>query len=354
MLTKLLSSVRSARDSKSSRLDTTCDFSLETLEERRMLAGNVDVMVRGDNVTLRGDNDANELTITETGGMYIISGDNGTTLSGDLEPISSINNLRLIMRDGADIININTDVDVGGNLNVNTGRGEDMIKGTGKVTVGGNLAANLGTENDTLDSTIKVGRNARVVGGRGEDTITLKVDEVGGSLNVSGGADNDTIMVTGDAAGMKKVVRNVSINTSSGNDTAYLTDLTIDGNSRFSTGSGIDIGHIDEVAANGNVRVATGTGTDTLNVGMASAAGALKLDGRSFNVNMGGDNDTLNVKTTSISTLSTFARLSLQGGGGDGDQITGTGVTSQTELGTNLEALFPSASTRVTGFETVA
>ena len=55
------------RDNQEHRNNELSDMHVESLENRQMLAGDVDVFVRGDNLIIRGDGDANEIFVQDNG-----------------------------------------------------------------------------------------------------------------------------------------------------------------------------------------------------------------------------------------------------------------------------------------------
>ena len=58
------------------------EFHLESLEDRRMLAGNVTVEVAGDNLVITGDDAANDITVTlDAGEVVVVGNDNVHVIS---------------------------------------------------------------------------------------------------------------------------------------------------------------------------------------------------------------------------------------------------------------------------------
>ena len=102
---------------------STRRLDVESLEQRELLAGDVTAFVsRGDLVVL-GDNDSNNLTITEVGGTFTLTGI-GTTINGMAAAQNFpgvTDDVRIYLRNGEDAVTLD-DVDVPDDLLINGGR----------------------------------------------------------------------------------------------------------------------------------------------------------------------------------------------------------------------------------------
>ena len=161
---------------------------LERLEERSVLAGNVNILASGGYVNILGDGGDNQLTITLNGtNGAIISGQGGTTLNRGSASVT-VDNFASF-------------------LNVNLGGGNDSLTLNGSTTqqlrVSGASLINLGEGNDTLKlNNFSSALGLIVYGGGGNDTVEgakIADSTVNGGLRVNGpvvlslGAGNDVL-----------------------------------------------------------------------------------------------------------------------------------------------------------------
>jgi hypothetical protein len=105
----------------------------ESLESRRLLAGNVNVAVIGGHLIISGDNAANGITIEphpEEDGTFIINGDLDTSLSGEFGTkfMSGVTgDVRISLRGGGDRVVIRG-IEVAKNLVIDSGAGDDRVE----------------------------------------------------------------------------------------------------------------------------------------------------------------------------------------------------------------------------------
>ena len=121
------------------------EFHSEALEQREMLAGNVTVVVDGDDVLIRGDGSANsvQVSFSETGELVVEGGD-GTVITGGDTGVQ-VSNLTIRLGGGDDTLTIDSDPLSGirGNLTVIGNAGDDAItlrgavEGTTEIRTGG-------------------------------------------------------------------------------------------------------------------------------------------------------------------------------------------------------------------------
>jgi hypothetical protein len=117
------------------------EFKVETLESRKLLAGNVSVSVADGDLVLKGDAEDNSVDVYEHAGTVWVSGDAETSLSGEANSnnfdtrirIGDLNHLKIKMRGGDDRVSLGysaTHGDTGltiGNLKAKTGTGDDTV-----------------------------------------------------------------------------------------------------------------------------------------------------------------------------------------------------------------------------------
>lgn len=206
---------------------------------------------------------------------------------------------------------------IGGNVTVSNASGDSTGGGdrVGDVHVKGNVRLSLGT--GAFSATV-----ADVLGASG-----LAID---GSLTIFGGTDGaDTITLgAGGAAGVALTVgKNLMVRAGTHAATFALDNVSINGNTSITTGSEADTITIDGAASDegstfsGAFAVSTGAGTDTLSINAtAGSTATTDFEGR-VSVNLGADNDTLNLATGGVVNFLAPANVPVvfDGGAGVGD-----------------------------------
>ena len=170
---------------------------LETLESRRLLAGNVTVVGSDEfTATLTGDKKSNAIEVRLDGSDgYLIRGLKNTRINGKSELVlrsptavfMNVNlgkgndavtfigafntqSVKIETGDGNDRVRT-TAVSHFGDLSVSTGKGDDDVA-LSDVHVTGNLAIDLGRDKDQVAfSAVQVDGNAAVRGGSGKNTL---------------------------------------------------------------------------------------------------------------------------------------------------------------------------------------
>src|SRR5262245_60625264 len=110
----------------------------EQLESRAMLAGNVTASLSGGRITIRGDAEDNEITITQVDAdSYTVTGVatdvNGDALPVDFDGVTAGFNIDL--RGGNDILTIEAATDpIAGNVFVRMNSGDDTVSLAASVT----------------------------------------------------------------------------------------------------------------------------------------------------------------------------------------------------------------------------
>jgi hypothetical protein len=173
---------------------------IESLESRRMLAGNVTVVIGG-LTTLTGDSRDNSVSIVFGVGGYTITGLNGTTVNKSPSVlVPATLNFRAEMGGGHDSIEV---VDPTGTvLDLHMGGGDDIVNihdGESR-----NILIEAGNGNDQViisKETLPAALGAGVLidTGSGNDLVRLKAFNVGGSLEVFTGGGDDIVELLSDA-----------------------------------------------------------------------------------------------------------------------------------------------------------
>ncbi len=244
-------------------------ISVERLETRTLLTGNLSTSHVGGQYSLTGTDAAEEVSIQPqtTAGRYTLLGVNGTTINGQSQAIiDGANSLIFNLLGGDDKVSLDASVNpvfnLAGSLTVNGGDGNNFFAIGGlfspakeKASIGGNLIVTGGNGQDTV--AIQLGGGTVVQGsvqfnfGNGDSRVTtnnLKVNGAGGlSLAAANGDDTATF-------GALTVAHNVALNFGSGSATA-----TINGNAGiFATATSTSIG--------GSLSMSNVNGDGSLNV----------------------------------------------------------------------------------------
>ena len=256
---------------RNSLTDKKLEFHFDSLESRKMLAGNISVQVNnaGD-IRIIGDSEANEFTLdADDGGGgtdLVITGTNGTTVTFNgttaasqvitLDTASTVGrNLRIFTRSGDDVVTVN-DTDVAGTLLIRSGSGDDTVNlGTGTyanagistqsgqdaislntVTIDSNLGVSTGSDDDTLDlQTVTVGNTALLVGSRGSDDIMIDGSQFN-QIVFSAGSGSDT----GQLSNSNATGRAIASMGSGADSLDFAADVVFSDTSIFSGGGGDD------------------------------------------------------------------------------------------------------------------
>lgn len=260
---------------------------LESLESRQLLAGNVSIDTRDGNMVITGDALSNKITIRQTGvGQYVVAGDDGEQFRTP-----------------------------GGNFQ----KGPVMV-----ANVRGGLLVSLGSGNDSvrihgLSSDRPIAAFVTVLTGPGQDTVELDQLESGGwqyppqivvpnELNRQRGA-------IGEAAYRNAVTPgSVTIDSGAGDratdgDSVALRGVSVQGPTMINTGAGADLVTLDEVTGRQGV-IGTAAGADHVEL---AVQGGVVFD--TLNMALGDDSDRVNIGTEPF-VLTGFTMSRFDGGRG--------------------------------------
>jgi hypothetical protein len=226
------------------RIRTNTSLRVETLEDRKLMAGNVLVNFDAASSTWRlvGDALSNNAQIrpSSTGPGLEVAGLGGTTLNGAATPI----HLGYI-----------------DNLFANMGAGHDRLGITGAINDRdiGSIAAFMGDGNDRIDCDETYLRDNVIFGtALGSDRIVAHL-QTGGNLTVNSGNGNDYVELSGNTG--------LALLADSQIDPAYVFGGAIGGGSQVNINT--DLGHdtlIFNIGVDGNLRINTGAGNDYVRV----------------------------------------------------------------------------------------
>ena len=247
-----------------------CHFrpSLESLEGRKLMAGDVVAALEGSFLRVEGDNLDNQITISQTlQGDVIVAGQNGTRING-LTAVRfvrpQLNAMEVRMEGGQDLVSLRG-LTIANDLFVDLGAGNDRLTTptTSPVTVGAN-AMLMGSEgNDTVQlSALTVREDLMIDGGLGALNASLNGVNVEKALSVFGDDAVDVITVNNSRADL-----GMSIETKGAADRVSLTDVTafaLSVNTDANGSIGADQVNLTRVTTQEDLGIFTGAGNDVV------------------------------------------------------------------------------------------
>ena len=240
-------------------------LSVQKLESRHLLAGNIIGNFTGTTLSLGGDAADNQLEVTEVASnQVLVTGLTGTTINGmpsQLFASNLIENVVIRTSSGHDTVFIH-DLSLAdtpnGNLGVFTSDGNDQIR-LKNVTTTQTFQVNAGDHDDrVIGQSLSTNGLFRVDGDWGHDNVSLswvKAHDI--ELDLRQGEDNLRVSHA-------KAINDISINTGSENDTAFLRDIRPENDLNFYSEDGDDQLFTKAVKSGNDVYVDTGDGSDTV------------------------------------------------------------------------------------------
>ena len=152
-------------------------FDAEKLEQRWLLAGNVNVSVRNGDLVILGDNLANEVEVvaTEVAGQFSVTG-LGTSINDAFDPVvvdGVVDDLVVNLRRGANRLTLDGGDNALDSARIKLGRDGDTVELT-RLELAGNLTVVAsGGDDEVLLDRVRSLRRIRVSGGGGDDHIGL-------------------------------------------------------------------------------------------------------------------------------------------------------------------------------------
>ena len=277
--------------------------SIQILEDRTILTGNVVASLSGPNLFVTGDAAENQLEVTVVNNQVVLRGLTNTNINGSTSLF---------------VIAANTDT-APGNITIQTGAGNDTVVFSRNVKVAGNAFVDGGAGDDALSVTGATFQHSISMYGRdGNDTISVQNATVGGVLRLKGNAGNDLISVTNTTTN-----GGTNIVGGAGADGVSFNNVTANAWTKISTGTGDDDISIVNSNINGFLRIKTRQGADVVQMDANTVNGNVAI-------NMGRDNDA--VKLVNTNTFNGFFHVQA----GDGHPISGFGASTgdQVDLGT--------------------
>jgi hypothetical protein len=261
---------------------------LECLEDRNLLAGNVNAFTSGGNLIIEGDDASNVITVESfRDGIVQVRGfndPNGVPTvvnqgANALRLFYGVNgNVVMHMKGGNDLVRV-TNLVIGGDLTVDMGpgfdqfaTGRDALIGAarfgntlpGPLYVQDQLIVVTGTENDfVFQSDTHVLGVSKIDLGYGDDVLTIQRPafsganvEYFGDLSILPGEGNDALNFTG------FISRSVTIDDKLGVLNAQMNSMDVYGTLKFITTNGNDNIRISATNVRGNIEADTEGGND--------------------------------------------------------------------------------------------
>jgi hypothetical protein len=312
----------------------------ENLEKRLLLAAmnNVTVRVDGSTLIITGDNVANQVALTQVGGVFNVMGQGGTTINGQATAVAypfpggrrGIKDVKIDLKAGDDILTVGThtpaptvlppiSAHILGKLEINMGAGDDTV-GIASTQVDGDTKINAGADvvNGDLVAIVfsQFGRNLEVnMPGTHGESFAIAGSSVRKEVELKTGAGADSALFFG------LTCDELNVETGGGNDDVLATLIpglvppgTLTANeinvilhqpniasirareAKFEAGAGADTFSFSDLAISKELKVEMGAGNDTLNLGLRANAN-LPIHGNSYGkaeLDGGAGYDTLN------------------------------------------------------------
>ena len=365
-------------------------LTIENLENRQLLAGDVMVDVSRGNLVIVGDEADNQLHISsgQSPGEYMIVGLPGpdgteTTINGQTEPLvvnDAFRSVRVATGDGNDVVDISH-----ANfrhLDVHTGPGDDIVRlglapnGPGpedpntvetdlagetdptapaiepSVTVRGRLRIGTGEGNDTVvERHLRVGHSQAIHTGEGDDNVILDPPndspvppDQGETAEATGQGDAPPTTRPGGPQPSIQIGRGLKIGTGAGNDNVMLHGVDA-GSIHIRAQAGDDTVALNHVHSRRGLSIGTDGGDDTVVMN--------QVHSRWARVETGADSDRVELRDSAFAVLGSFL-----GDGDDALHLAGTTVGRVALLngGPGTDELLQDADThlahaRIAGFE---
>lgn len=225
------------------------ELCVEELDARRLLAGDVTVILTEFGYDLVGDNEANSIRIKKIASrQFLVQGENGTTLNGEA-----------------------VDLIIDGSLGeISLGGGDDSFSYDYGFPTLTEQAIRLDTGNGDDQVYLRVGGGAFIDTGNGDDTLQLDIDDAQAffsAFRLNTGRGNDRVRVAvANSIETSTNIRSFFLDTGAGDDVVQFRGWLGSGFKFVALGAGDDvlIGDADAVIPYGKLAVSGGSGNDTV------------------------------------------------------------------------------------------
>lgn len=217
---------------------------IEKLEQKQLLVGQVQAIVRGDNLYIRGEESANQVEVAFHEGHVAVRPKQGTRING--------------VR-GRFIAFENTDT-VPGSIFVNMGHGDDTVILSSGLKVQKDVMVNGRQGNDTLGLDNAIVRDDVIfLGGTGDDSVSIEDSRVVHVLKLKMSDGDDLIRVVN-----SEVRGHLQARGAQGDDSVVLDGADVDGHVQLRMHRGNDVIDIQNSHVEGRFRVSTRLGDDSV------------------------------------------------------------------------------------------
>ena len=280
------------------RKSRTSQLTFEYLEQRRVLAGNIQALVNDSILLVVGDGADNQIEITENAAGGIVLSGVDTTVNGSADPVvigGGFSHITVAMNGGNDEVGV-TGVNVRSNFSFFGGQGNDRLttnglsarhfhgegnEGDDVFEVNFNIRKSaylyLGAGNDIVSSdSLSAGRNFKIFGDAGNDVVSTDALSVRGKLEFSMDDGADNVLLSGNTS----VRRFANINLGDGNDFLSVLPTRNSGAANFRQMFSVDGGTGNDnfafdagVSLRGGSNANGGDGTDAIQFGDSNSRG---------------------------------------------------------------------------------
>lgn len=212
-------------------------LSYQSLEGRRLLAGDVTVGLSGSTLVVTGDDLANQIEVSQdANGEVLFTGLDSTTINGQTEFTfaQAFERSRFQLNGGADEVSFDG-FESGREFRFLGGDGNDRLEATGVSAYNYHVRGNAGDDAFQLTDSLSR-RSAYFFLGDGDDVLAVESFDAGRNFKVYGNAGDDTF-----ASNTLSVDRKFRVNLGSGDDQALIA-----GESDFGKSAKIRLGSGDD------------------------------------------------------------------------------------------------------------
>jgi hypothetical protein len=261
----------------------------ESLESRRMMAGNVTATKIGGDLVIVGDELGNSVRvyqqgastyevvgrITELAADTLVNGQDTSSAGVSFNGITG--SIRMDTHGGLDRIWIgqSNSIGISGALVINTGSGNDQVylALNSPLVTGTEILVDLGDGDDFLyEQRIIAGTTLDISAGGGNDSLSLSSTFTHRDLAIRGGAGFDVISM------QLPVVRNAMwIDGGSEGDRILVSIATVSNDAAILGGSGADFIHVGSLLSDANVLVHCGSDYGVLDIANNTIKGSLVI-----------------------------------------------------------------------------
>jgi hypothetical protein len=229
----------------------------ELLESRILLSGTVTLKSAHGRLFITGDDQANQIVISEHNNLVDVGGLAGTTLVGAHKDIAGkfFRGIVVTLKGGNDLVTFSGHLF--GDLNIDTGDGNDIIA-VANASVSNDMLIKSGPGDDGVDvSNSSIRFIAEVEQDTGRDATVFSSVHVGTNLKI-----NDLVGNAQMSLSRVFVGANTTINTGDTSDGVAIHHSRLNGSVKINTAGGNDSIILTDTHTNDSVSIDAGTGTN--------------------------------------------------------------------------------------------